>query len=507
MSLTAMFFIFGKKRNSTGTPASESGLSTQIELKDDCSIRDLQMYIMPLNTGSTTYQPYQFNYCYVPEFSRYYFIEDWTWDHGRWLARCTVDTMGSFKNAIKASIQYVTRAATYYNERITDALYPTIAHTDLYSDVQNITSARPITTLPQYGYYIVGIITQGGEDGSGVTGTLGVVNYYLFSQAAFKKFKRKLFNSISWTGIADATMNNDVLKAFFNPIEYIASCKWAPITNISMYGVSATNQVAFGWWVFTFEGSGIYLFNDTSLMFTIFNWSVSADYISKHPQASTRGKYLYYEPFSEYDLYVPPYGVVHLPSIVSEAGFNAVEYVDFITGKTTMFIFVGQDHSEEGVSSVPYVRAETNLFIDVQLAQVRSTGGVQATLADAGAGLIGSWLDKLPDGAIKNGVTGIVGAVRDSMTTVSTVGESGGGFADLNFNGSSNGYTQVVICGKFQHITEGDVNLFGRPYCQSDVLGRLTGFAQCANAKIAIPGTEEEARQIEEYLNTGFFIE
>lgn len=527
MALNVYFFKFSKKHNSTARPPVNTEYATLAELKDETTIHTLQMYIMPFEKNGVTVQPYGFNYCYVPEFSRYYFIEDWQWEFGRWLCTCKVDVLASFSDTILLSSQYVSRSSydstgeyAVFDGRIVDTIYPIKTHTDVYTDMIPTVSynqgspiyLRPLTSHPNKGYYVVGIIAQGGENGSTITGTLGVVNYYLFTQAAFKKFKRALFSTVSWTGISDATMNNDVLKAFFNPIDYIASCKWSPISELSRYGVAMVNAIAFGWWVFTVTpetgetDTGVYMFNDTSLLMCAFSWAVDPMYISKHPQ-SNRGYYLLYEPYSTYELAIAPYGVVKMPSIIAEAGFSVREYVDFVTGKSTMYIFIGQDHGEEQ-AFVPFAKAEAQLLVDVQIAQVRSTGGVAGKLVNSGVGLVNSWLEKLPDGFIKNATTGIAGAFMDQTASVTAFGENEGGFAALNMFGGMDIYmASCDLNAKFAIIADEDIDHFGRPLCQQRVLGTLSGFTQCANAEISIQGSDVETKEIETYLNNGFYIE
>lgn len=503
MALTVHFFRFSKKHNSTALPAVGTEFSTLAELKDETDIISPQLYIMPFEKDGSLQQPYGFNYCFVPEFNRYYFIENWQWEFGRWLCTCKVDVLASYRANILGSTQYVVRSRSSYNSAVVDTVYPMINDYVMFSAELSIGAVnRPLTMATENGYYIVGIITQGGTGTSQVSANLGAVTYYLFTPAAFKALKRALFNDVSWTGIQSTTMDNDVLKAFFNPIEYIVSCKWSPFTTLNAYTVSSTTTVAFGWWTFTIS-SGVYIFEDFAPMFVGFGYQIPYTSVPKHPQAS-RGKYLYYEPYSEYDLSIAPYGIIKLPSIVAEAGFYVTEYIDMITGKALLNIYIVQQNAEEGQQTVPYVSAEAMMLIDVQLAQVRSTGDVTSRLLDTGTGLLQSFMESMPDGSIKNAVTGIAGAVRDGFSQLSTVGASGGGFAALGQFGAN---LNPKLNARFTKIADEGPDHFGRPLCSTVTLQTLSGFTQCANAEIAILGTDAETKEIETYLNTGFYIE
>lgn len=502
MALYADFYSFAKRPNSTKVPTQSDAFTTEVVLKKPTDIRNLEMYVVPIEKNGTTYQPYAFNYVYMDEFQRYYFIENWRWDEGRWLCSCMVDVLGTYANTIKASSQYVARSQSSYNSVISDSVYPMLNEYEHHADEITVSAAvRALTYNTENGYYIVGIITQGGTDSSQVSANLGAVTYYLFTPDAFKMFKRALFNDVSWTGIATTTMDNSVLKAFFNPIEYIVSCKWSPFTVLNAYGISSTTTVALGWWTFTIS-SGAYIFSDTAPLAVTWGFTVASANISKHPQAS-RGQYLHYEPYSEYQMMLAPYGILKMPSIISEAGFYATETLDMVTGKATLNVYIRQVIAEEGTQTVPYLTAECMMMVDISLAQVRSAGDVTTKLADAGAGLLQSWLEKLPDGAIKNAATGIAGAFRESYTQVSTVGTAGGGFGDLiQFAGFN-----PTITSKFTKIAEEGAAHFGRPLCATVQLQTLSGYTQCVNADIAIFGTEEEAAEIMQYMNSGFYLE
>ena len=53
----------------------------------DCLVRNGTGIINPkieLDYGLTT-NPSQYNYCYIADFGRYYFIREWTFDAGLWI--------------------------------------------------------------------------------------------------------------------------------------------------------------------------------------------------------------------------------------------------------------------------------------------------------------------------------------------------------------------------------------------------------------------------------------
>ena len=67
--------------------------------------------------------PSQYNYCHIPQFHRYYFINDMiNVKNNLWEIHMHVDTLSSFKSQIRANKaiidknQYLTNANEYYND-------------------------------------------------------------------------------------------------------------------------------------------------------------------------------------------------------------------------------------------------------------------------------------------------------------------------------------------------------------------------------------------------------
>lgn len=56
-----------------------------------------------------------FNYLYIPDFSRYYFVTDKIMEHQRTIIQCHVDVLMSFKNQIKNMNIIAERASNRFN--------------------------------------------------------------------------------------------------------------------------------------------------------------------------------------------------------------------------------------------------------------------------------------------------------------------------------------------------------------------------------------------------------
>ena len=478
MALTATFYIFAKRENSTKVPQNtDTHVEYSVELKDRTSVRTPTFLINP-GSGNP---PYIYNYVYVTSLNRYYFIRDWRWCNGIWEVDCICDVLATFKSAIGASTEYVLRAASEFNGNIIDTLYPIVngvstGKVDIATGNINITVSN--------GYYVVGIISPSAS-------ISGAVAYYAFTYSEFNTFKQALLSTITWANVQASEISEDMLKTIFNPFQYIVSCRWFP--SIPNSYITAVSEIKFGWWTFTCSAS---IFVNT---LAIYNNTFSLAYssIPKHPRASTRGNYLNKRPFSEYYLCMAPYGIVELPdNIVGDTGgISFVNTIDYFTGDSTLTIFLSSNNA-------PVISANGKIGVDIQIAQVSSNplGGLNAVGQSAGA-IAGNILTGNAGGAIMNAISGIASAVEQAAPTVQTGGGTGT-FSNLaKFGGS------CYIAAKFFDIAAEDYLQLGRPLCAMKQLNTLSGYIKVANADISVNSTDEEQQQIRAYMENGFFYE
>ena len=126
-SLNITLYQFAKKLNSTARP-SGTAKGVQGKLRESCSM--LAPEIGFVSFGQTE-SPHVWNYAYIPDFGRFYFIDNWTWAGGMWYASMTVDPLASWRNEIANSTEYIVRAASAVNPNIIDTTYPTLSYARL----------------------------------------------------------------------------------------------------------------------------------------------------------------------------------------------------------------------------------------------------------------------------------------------------------------------------------------------------------------------------------------
>ena len=117
--MQAKFYYLNKRKNSTKKPTDNSELATyDIKLKTDCSSLNPTIEVR-LSAGLN---PYGWNYAFLSDFAKYYFIRDYRWNtNGYWEIDLKLDTLASHVVAIRAGRYFIKFAETAYNKWIVDS--------------------------------------------------------------------------------------------------------------------------------------------------------------------------------------------------------------------------------------------------------------------------------------------------------------------------------------------------------------------------------------------------
>lgn len=516
MAFNVTFYTgFEKRLNSTRLPTGD-GTVYQCELKDRCSILHPTITIHRLGNDES---PEKFNYCMIPKFLRYYFINDWTWENGIWMAHMTVDVLASWKNDIGGLSEYIMRtdSTSAFNGAIMDKMYPA---TNDFS-IDRTVFANPFVETLSQGTYVVGIINGDSE------GTVGAITYYAMTPTEFANLKSYLYsdNNLILMGITNQAgdqleeISKEVFRAIYNPFQYISSCMWFPVLKSDINGTQY-NRVKLGWW--EYPVSGKVLTAQTGY------FSEVAE-IPLHPQ-TTRGKYLNYSPYTRRTLH-GKFGAIPIDCSYFETGDYMMNTyrVDYITGKCRVEIFA----SETSAGTNPKLITETEFLIGtpIQIAQVSidylgTAVNAIDTLKDSGLGAI--------MGAIGTGIAGGIGGTAIVPVGGTVAGASAGALAGAfmgavisagqgiydtinasmpqtqvsGTNGSFiNGLVSSVLISEFFVITDEDITHKGRPLCEIRTINTLSGYIMCADGDHDIGCMTEESTAISKFLTNGFFWE
>lgn len=472
MAFNVQFGTVVKRHNSTyGGGSGAHWCTLSCALKEESSITNPSLFV-DITSSEIFSSEGALNHCYIPLYKRFYFIDNWTYERGKWRADCSIDVLTSFKTEIGNSSQYVLRCASQSDGAIFDALYP-IKNNISYS-YSNATNPWSIYG----GTYVIGTISGGGMG-------LGCVGYYALTSTQFHSLMSYLFGNIGSYFDLNAIAQDisiDTFKALFNPFQYICSAMYLPF---SLSGMNPSQQnIDVGYWTIPVQGGRLTTLEPYSRSFSL-AWA------GTHPKAS-RGDYVYCSPYTRVDVDFQPFGHFELPSdvIYSRGGVDIAFKVDTITGIGTCFI---------GGLIAPIMTITSQVGVPIKLSQMvtdymnaftTTAQGVGNTISKVMSGDIG--------GAIGSGVACIDSSIRAQIPTLSSIGNNGG---------LSSLVQAPVATYTYYDIVDDDNARNGRPLCKQRTINTLSGYILCNNASVETSGTFEENQEISRLMNTGFYYE
>lgn len=467
--MQAIFYQFAKRTNSTKRPSG--GQEFGIDLKAPCNIIDPEIKI------ATQSDPTGYNYCYLPTFSRYYWVKNWTYSDGLWNASLTVDTLASYRDQIGYSTEYVVRSSAKYNGTISDGLYPATA------EVRSVTSAFQggFSETISGGFFVIGFIAKAAN-------SIGAITYVVMTPGNARKLSAKLLTDVSYLSIDNAEISDSLTKVLFNPYQYIVSCNYFPfdVTKLTAH-LPLVSSVDVGWW--SIDVPCWILGADNNNL----TKSVSVG-IPKHPQAASRGGYCNASPYTDYTIFLQPFGVIPLDaSKLWGANTLSIQYVvDLFTGDSILRILTN-------TNQLVY-ETTAKLGVSIQLSNIAfdipsgSGGLLQTGIAAAFGGLQAAF----SGGSISDVGNGILNAAQATNADVASKGATG---STIAFD------TVPYIVARFKILVDDNNEHHGRPLCQRVQLFSIPGFIMVDDPDIALTATAAEIDSVKSYMKNGFFLE
>lgn len=508
---------FSKKKNSTKQPTTGTGIPTRAynvtgHLKEPCSILNpiISFQGNPLSPSAIS----STHYAYISDFSRYYFVKDWVWNDGLWDVHLEVDVLASWRTQIGNQSMYILRADTrntqavyVWNPAITDTLYP--ATTNFHVDHTPMSS--PFETSVNSGVYVVGII------GSDDTNAVGAITYYAMTSSQFGNLKETLFgiDGLEVMGLVDSSthewtatdMGEQIFKTMYNPFQYIVSCNWFPIAPAYISGTTVT-QLKIGWWVY-----GVTAKRMSQQTGTFYDGTIE---LPPHPQASTRGTYLNFAPYTKRTLY-GKFGSIPIDTAFFDLDESATTYykymigkytVDYVTGQCLYQLYTARSTNSQTITEQHLIhKTEFLLGVPIQLAQIGMDYlGTVSTALSSVTGTISSTLTGASALGIVGGITGAIGGVSNGIyDTIQTA------MPQMETSGSNGSFINMAISTElvsiYYAIVYEDEEHKGRPVCVPHTINMLNGYVLCADGDFDIDCMDDERDTIRAYLTSGFFWE
>lgn len=467
--MQAIFYQFAKRTNSTKRPSG--GHEFGIDLKAPCNIIDPEIKIATQN------DPTGYNYCYLPTFSRYYWVKNWTYADGLWDASLTVDTLASYRDQIGNSTEYVTRSSAQYDGTISDGLYPATA------EVRSVTSAFQggFSETISGGFFVIGFIAKAAN-------SIGAITYVVMTPGNAKKLSAKLLTDVSYLSIDNAEISDSLTKVLFNPYQYIVSCNYFPFDVAELTAhLPLVSNVDVGWWSIDIPCWILGADNNNLTK------SVSAG-IPKHPQAASRGGYCNASPYTDYTIFLQPFGVIPLDaSKLWGAATLSIQYtVDLFTGDSILRVFTDTNqlvHETTAKLGVPIQLS--NITFDIP----SGSGGLLHTGIAAAFGGIQA---ALSGGSFSDVGNGILNAAQATNADVASKGATG---STIAFD------SVPYMVARFKILVDDNNEDHGRPLCKRVQLSTIPGYIMVDDPDIALAATAEEIDSVKSYLKNGFFYE
>ena len=508
-------YNFNKKANSTARPQI-------VGSSYNCSIKNVDSILTPVveladTTGNNKIP--LFNYAYIPSFKRYYFIDDISYSVGTWSISMHCDVLGTYRDDIYDSRQYVSRSASQYDTNIADSLYLTKEMT------RNTEFAHYYYTNDQYGNDYVRVLRANGNTGVtkffnvdfshgcfmvGIVGdnTAGVT-YYAFNNTAFNEF---INSAMTFTPSDMTDVSNGIANAIWNPIQYITSVRWFPV---SPFYTSTEKDIVLGGYplpTLTYGGYPVDVdqIDRFYLEFTI----------PKHPDASGR-PYLNLSPFTELNLYFQPFGCIPIDTtkVFNSTSITCEIAIDYCGGSCIFNIYKGGDTIWQNFGLLYTMSMDYGVQLPVSslvldwkaglgisaLSWLKTVIPESASQSDKAWSYLPEYArNRLKQGESSN--TDIMNKAIDltssALGQLSTVGSPGSFLAYMK--------NTPELMAWYRGTVNEDIARFGRPLYKNVRLDNLSGFCICMNATITFASgnpTKEEYNAVIGYLNSGVYLE
>ena len=434
-------YTISKRVNSTKQPLDDPEAVMDCKLKENTSIMNPSIIITGLDTWASV------NYAYIPDFSRYYFVQNVTaLNNTTCQIDLEVDVLASYKKYIILKTYTVERCAVAPEKwTLSDPLiYPK------YEWYTSVASAQNSDWWSDTGSFLVRVMNAD-----------GLVNY-MMDYASLQELLNYTCDAGNFTDV----LQDEAVKSVFNPFKYITSVIWIPLS-YAKYSGTAVTTIKLGFWTASGITAKKVAPNDTIDMYFKIKPS--------NPLYDTNAFGYFDSNFSQYWLALPAIGTI--PFSMQTLTDNALDIqytVDLTSGQGLCQIKNGAEiiQSLSCQFGVPY-----------QIGQMGGvTTGIMNTVGSilhgSGAGLFSGFQ---PD-VNTLGSTGSVALLRQySIPRLYCHARQAQG---VNFTTS----------GYYRH--------------ESLKLSNLSGYVQCSDASInLIRAYQPEIERINSYLNSGCYIE
>lgn len=472
-TVTVKFVHTSKARNSTKVPSTDVSTETVCYLKDRTSILKPTITVQG---GTPTFEGKTFpdyNYCYIEEFHRYYFIiEIVSVSALVWDISCEVDVLATYRKEILQAKGFIQYAQTGYNKYLGDPRLP--QSTQIYSSVYSTTL---VNVLDSSGIYTLTVANNTSGNGFATT--------YLLTEGQLNSLVQKINSGI-----------DEIKNYFTNPLEAIVRCSWLP-TTAAIAGQGSAEIVI-----------GKY---STGITATVAKEQVRGGYVTTYTPATiegiTYGGYLMVEPYHELHRFLPGVGVVQLPlcSFFHTGETEKVEWlmeVSFApsTGDIAYIFHAGSDY-DNAIALTVQGNVATELPVSATSANgIGIAAGIGSTLAST-ATVIGTG-GNLGAGAAVRAATQFVGGAVGTTLAMQTTTNVKGSMSSMATKQYAHKFFDRSIYHLIGQAPSASVATIGLPVMKTQTLGSHTGLVKATGVWVQAECTDTEHQMIAQFVNS-----
>lgn len=463
---------FSKRHNSTLQPAANWGTLLQnVELKDDSSMEE-PVFRLGYSTWNASY-----NYVYVTDWNRYYFVTNVNITLGRvWEVECKLDLLGTYKADITGSTQYVVYANTS-NTEIIDSRIP----------IKTTKTLSAVTTpLSDYcnatGTYLL-TVSGAGSDANDTNGP----TTYALTRGALNSVMSSVKQYIEDLGSQDTESFEAILTIGRQLVgcghitENILGCTWIPWNVVAM-GDVGMEDIYLG--VFNTGKSG-FCVHDIIKTYTT---TISIPWQTNDWRRNS--------PYTQVYLYLPFVGVLQLSAenLINETELSVTVAINRLNGNCNFVVSAGSQ-------IIGTYSAATGVGIPVGSSGISGETAAIGAIAQ-GASLLAGMVP-VAGSALSAGAGAVAAVTHIAPNSITAGNLSGGAASGLNLN---------LVCYTVLHDTvvtpSSLAPTVGVPANRSSVLSSFSGFVQTHEASVQGSTMTDAARQeINRMLDSGIYIE
>ena len=468
------FSGFSKRVNSTKQPTG-TGTTFDVLLKDGAD--DINP-VFELNT-------LDFSINRVKAFGRQYWSHVRNLDGHRSEIICKLDYLATYKTQIGAYTGLINYTSSSNKLTITDPRnVPTLrlntAHTDfLWVSGKGLKADK--------GTFVLSFLSDQANSS-------GLVKYVAMDWYALSEFSQLLFTQ----NIAD-----EIKKQFTNMTDALVSLMWLPVDIDDITGVTTSNFTVGSQAVTLTDSSGKIITNRILNLET--GTTILAFPETSYGAGDIRGTYLAKPPYLTSEIYLPYIGIMEFP-VDLQAYYNGSVYlkgaIDVFTGDILYTLYMNSEkiasYNGSCATHLPIGSASYNAF-----------GAVGGGLVTVGG--VGSAIGHFAGGDVIGGLRSLgvaAGGMATAAKSVSVQTQISG--SNSSALGQTQG-TQIRVTNILSIPSETNLTAFqaahGMPYYEVETIGNLSGYIQCADASVSIPGDGDEQAIVNGYLNNGFYYE